>query len=161
MLVLKHNVLSLETYLVPWFALFTHLAHEDSINMCWASNHQNTYRNCPRAHFPFTRATGRQLRWHLQPQRCWGRTQSELAKSLQPVKACRARSRWRRRTTASNQDPWRCPLAVTMAGSGVRPGLELQVAVVCSLTCMREGDGCCGHYRMHTTCLRKCSSQHA
>jgi hypothetical protein len=21
--------------------------------MCWASNHQNTYRNCPRAHFPF------------------------------------------------------------------------------------------------------------
>jgi hypothetical protein len=22
--------------------------------MCWASNHQNTYRNCPRAYFPFT-----------------------------------------------------------------------------------------------------------
>jgi hypothetical protein len=21
--------------------------------MCWASNHQNIYRNCPRAHFPF------------------------------------------------------------------------------------------------------------
>jgi hypothetical protein len=21
--------------------------------MCWASNHQNTYRNGPRAHFPF------------------------------------------------------------------------------------------------------------
>jgi hypothetical protein len=21
--------------------------------MCWASNHQNTYRNCPRAYFPF------------------------------------------------------------------------------------------------------------
>jgi hypothetical protein len=21
--------------------------------MCWASNHQNTYKNCPRAHFPF------------------------------------------------------------------------------------------------------------
>jgi hypothetical protein len=21
--------------------------------MCWASNHQNTYINCPRAHFPF------------------------------------------------------------------------------------------------------------
>jgi hypothetical protein len=21
--------------------------------MCWASNHQNTYRNCARAHFPF------------------------------------------------------------------------------------------------------------
>jgi hypothetical protein len=21
--------------------------------MCWASNHQNTYRNCSRAHFPF------------------------------------------------------------------------------------------------------------
>jgi hypothetical protein len=21
--------------------------------MCWAYNHQNTYRNCPRAHFPF------------------------------------------------------------------------------------------------------------
>jgi hypothetical protein len=54
MLVFKNNVLSLETYLVPWFALFTHLAHKDSIKMCWASNHQNTYRNCPRAHFPFT-----------------------------------------------------------------------------------------------------------
>jgi hypothetical protein len=22
--------------------------------MCWASNHQNTYRNGPRAHFPFS-----------------------------------------------------------------------------------------------------------
>jgi hypothetical protein len=22
--------------------------------MCWASNHQNIYRNGPRAHFPFT-----------------------------------------------------------------------------------------------------------
>jgi hypothetical protein len=53
MLVLKNNILSLKTYLVPWFALFTHLAHEDSNNMCWASNHQNTYINCPRAHFPF------------------------------------------------------------------------------------------------------------
>jgi hypothetical protein len=53
MLVLRNNVLSLETYLVPWYALFTYLAHEDSINMCWASNHQNTYKNCLRAHFPF------------------------------------------------------------------------------------------------------------
>jgi hypothetical protein len=24
--------------------------------MCWASNHQNIYRNGPRAHFPFTKA---------------------------------------------------------------------------------------------------------
>jgi hypothetical protein len=23
--------------------------------MCWTSNHQNTYRNCPRAHFPFSK----------------------------------------------------------------------------------------------------------
>jgi hypothetical protein len=50
---LQNNILSLETYLILWFALFTHLAHKDSVNMCWASNHQNTYRNCPRAHFPF------------------------------------------------------------------------------------------------------------
>jgi hypothetical protein len=25
--------------------------------MCWTSNHQNTYGNCPRAHFPFNFAT--------------------------------------------------------------------------------------------------------
>jgi ABC-type uncharacterized transport system permease subunit len=24
--------------------------------LCWTSNHQNTYRNGPRAHFPFTKA---------------------------------------------------------------------------------------------------------
>jgi hypothetical protein len=40
-------------------------------------------------------------------------------------------------TTASNQDPWRYPLAVTMAGSGVCLKLKLHVNVVCSLACMR------------------------
>jgi hypothetical protein len=27
--------------------------------MCWASNHQNTYRNRPRAYFPFTKGAQR------------------------------------------------------------------------------------------------------
>jgi hypothetical protein len=53
MLVFKNNLLSLETYLVLWFALLTHLAHKNSNSMCWASNHQNTHRNGPRPHFPF------------------------------------------------------------------------------------------------------------
>jgi hypothetical protein len=53
MLVYKNNSLSLETYLALDFTLLTHLAHKNSLNMCWTSNHQNTYRNGPRAHFPF------------------------------------------------------------------------------------------------------------
>jgi hypothetical protein len=68
MLVLKNNVLSPETYLVSWFALFTHLAHEDSINMCWPSNHKNTYRNCPRAHFPFNLPLFGDLCQHIKKQ---------------------------------------------------------------------------------------------
>jgi hypothetical protein len=28
--------------------------------MCWASNHQNKYRNGPRAHFPFTKTLGKE-----------------------------------------------------------------------------------------------------
>jgi hypothetical protein len=55
MLVYKNNSLSLETYLSLDFTLLTHLAHKNSLNMCWTSNHQNTYRNGPRAHFPFSR----------------------------------------------------------------------------------------------------------
>jgi hypothetical protein len=54
MLVFKNNSLSLETYLVLDFTLLTHLAHKNSLNMCWTSNHQNTYRNGPMAHFPFS-----------------------------------------------------------------------------------------------------------
>jgi uncharacterized small protein (DUF1192 family) len=54
MLVFKENSLSLETYLVLDFTLLTHLAPKNSLNMCWTSNHQNTYRNGPRAHFPFS-----------------------------------------------------------------------------------------------------------
>jgi hypothetical protein len=54
MLVYKNNSLSLETYLVLDFTLLTHLLHKNSLNMCWTSNHQNTYRNGPRAHFPFS-----------------------------------------------------------------------------------------------------------
>jgi hypothetical protein len=54
MLVCKNNLLSLETYLVLDFTLLTHLAHKNLLNMCWKSNHQNTYRNGLRAHFPFS-----------------------------------------------------------------------------------------------------------
>jgi hypothetical protein len=57
MLVFKNNSLSLETYLVLDFTLLTHLAHKNSLNMCWTFNHQNTYRNGPRAHFPFNDQT--------------------------------------------------------------------------------------------------------
>ena len=32
--------------------------------MCWASNHQNIYRNCPRAHFPFS-FTKRRMKKHI------------------------------------------------------------------------------------------------
>jgi hypothetical protein len=53
MLVYKNNSLSLEIYLALDFTLLTHLAQKNSLNMCWTSNHQNTYRNGPRAHFPF------------------------------------------------------------------------------------------------------------
>jgi hypothetical protein len=53
MLVYKNHSLSLETYIALDFTLLTHLAHKNSLNMCWRSNHQNTYRNGPRAHFPF------------------------------------------------------------------------------------------------------------
>jgi hypothetical protein len=53
-LVLKNNSLSLETYLVLSFTLLTHLAHKNSLIMCWTPNHQNTYRNGPRAHFHFS-----------------------------------------------------------------------------------------------------------
>jgi hypothetical protein len=54
MLVYKNHSLSLETYLALDFTLLTHLAHKNSLTMCWTSNHQNTYRNGPRAHFPFS-----------------------------------------------------------------------------------------------------------
>jgi hypothetical protein len=53
MLVYKNNSLSLETYLVLGFTLLTHFAYKRSLNMCWTSNHQNTYRNGSRAYLPF------------------------------------------------------------------------------------------------------------
>jgi hypothetical protein len=53
MLVYENNSLSLETYLVLGFTVLTHFAYKNSLNMCWTSNHQNTYRNGPMAHFPF------------------------------------------------------------------------------------------------------------
>jgi hypothetical protein len=43
MLVPINNLLSPETYLGTYKLRI----------MCWASNHQNNYRNGPRAHFPF------------------------------------------------------------------------------------------------------------
>jgi hypothetical protein len=36
--------------------------------MCWASNHQNTYRNCPRAHFPFNLPLFGDLCQHIKKQ---------------------------------------------------------------------------------------------
>jgi hypothetical protein len=68
MLVLKNNSLSLETYLVLDFTLLTHLAHKNSLSMCWTSNHQNTYRNGPRAHFPFNLPLFGDLCQHIKKQ---------------------------------------------------------------------------------------------
>jgi hypothetical protein len=65
MLVYKNNSLSLETYLALDFTLLTHLVHINSLNMCWTSNHQNTYRNGPRAHFPFKDQLWRDLQQHI------------------------------------------------------------------------------------------------
>jgi hypothetical protein len=68
MLVFKNNLLSLETYLVLDFTLLTHLVHKNSLNMCWTSNHQNTYRNGPRAHFPFNLPLFGDLCQHIKKQ---------------------------------------------------------------------------------------------
>ena len=68
MLVFKNNSLSLETYLVLDFTLLTHLAHKNSLNMCWTSNYQNTYRNGPRAHFPFNLPLFGDLCQHIKKQ---------------------------------------------------------------------------------------------
>jgi hypothetical protein len=40
--------------------------------MCWASNHKNTYRNGPRAHFPFNLPLFGDLCQHIkkQPKKC-------------------------------------------------------------------------------------------
>jgi hypothetical protein len=68
MLVLKNNSLSLETYLVLDFTLIVHLVHKNSLNVCWTSNHQNTYRNGPRAHFPFNLPFFGDLCQHIKKQ---------------------------------------------------------------------------------------------
>jgi hypothetical protein len=81
-LVFKNNVLSLETYLVSLFALFTHLAHEDSIKMCWASNHKYTYRNCTRAHFPFNLPLFGDSCQHIENQQKRGATSMQLKTKL-------------------------------------------------------------------------------
>jgi hypothetical protein len=36
--------------------------------MSWASNHQNTYRNCPKAHFPFILPLFGDLCQHIKKQ---------------------------------------------------------------------------------------------
>jgi hypothetical protein len=41
MLVLQNNVLSLETYLLVDLHFILHLAHNNSLIMCWTLNHQN------------------------------------------------------------------------------------------------------------------------
>jgi hypothetical protein len=68
MLVFKINSLSLETYLVLDYTLLTHLAHKNLLNMCWAFNHQNTYRNSPRAYFPFNLPLFGDLCQHIKKQ---------------------------------------------------------------------------------------------
>jgi hypothetical protein len=87
-LVFKNNVLSLETYLVPWFALFPHLAYKDSIKMCWASNHQNTYRNCPRAYFPFNLPLFSDLCQHIKKQQNRDATSMQLKTKLFLLMIC-------------------------------------------------------------------------
>ena len=68
MLVFKNNSLSLETHLVLDYTLLTHLAHEKPLNMCWTFNHQNTYRDGPRAHFPFNLPLFGDLCQHIKKQ---------------------------------------------------------------------------------------------
>jgi hypothetical protein len=68
MLVYKNNSLSLETYLALDFTLLTHLAHKNSLNMCWTSNHQNTYRDGPSAYFPFNLPLFGDLCQHIKKQ---------------------------------------------------------------------------------------------
>jgi hypothetical protein len=68
MLVYKNNSLSLETYLALDFTLLTHLVHINSLNMCWTSNHQNTYRNGPSAHFSFNLPLFGDLCQHIKKQ---------------------------------------------------------------------------------------------
>jgi hypothetical protein len=50
--------------------------------MCWASNHQNIYRNGPRAHFPFTLGTNSASPEHglgyLLPHKSYGRPLLQL-----------------------------------------------------------------------------------
>jgi hypothetical protein len=72
MLVLKNNSLSLETYLVFDFAPLARLAHKSSTHLCWIFNHQNNYRNSPRAHFPFNLPLFGDLCQHIkkQPEEC-------------------------------------------------------------------------------------------
>jgi hypothetical protein len=54
MLVLKKQFTKSRNIPCLWFALLAHLAHTSSKHLCWASNHQNNYRNGTRAHFPFS-----------------------------------------------------------------------------------------------------------
>jgi hypothetical protein len=44
------------------------LAHNYSLNMCWALNHQNYTRNGPRAHFPFNLPLFGDLCQHIKKQ---------------------------------------------------------------------------------------------
>jgi hypothetical protein len=66
MLVSKNNLLRLETYLDSRFA--SSLAHLNQSNLCWASNHQNIYRNGPRVHFPFNLPLFGDLCQHIEKQ---------------------------------------------------------------------------------------------
>jgi hypothetical protein len=50
------------------FALLAHLAYTSSKHLCWASNHQNNYRNGPKAHFPFNLPLFGDLCQHIKKQ---------------------------------------------------------------------------------------------
>jgi hypothetical protein len=68
MLVPKNNLLGLETYLGSWCALLNHFGTYELKTMWWASNHQNIYRNGPRAHFPFNLPLFGDLCQHIKKQ---------------------------------------------------------------------------------------------
>jgi hypothetical protein len=51
-------------FLISHFSFIWHIL----LNMCWTSNHQNTYRNGPRAHFPFNLPLFGDLCQHIKKQ---------------------------------------------------------------------------------------------
>jgi hypothetical protein len=68
MLVLKKQLTKSRNIPCLWFAPFACLAHKSSKHLCWTLNHQNNYRNGPRAHFPFNLPLFGDLCQHIKKQ---------------------------------------------------------------------------------------------